>query len=55
MDKGKENTLRMVFKKEIFLAFDKVVPKHRRLTGEIKKVIDETTNILIKEVTIRIA
>lgn len=55
MDKGKEDTLRRVFRKEIFEAFDKVVPKNRLFTGEIGKVIEETTNILVKEVTIRTA
>ena len=53
MDKGKEDALRMVFRKEVFEAFDKVVPKNRLFTGEISKVIEETANTLIKEVTIR--
>jgi hypothetical protein len=53
MDKSKKDALKMVFRKEIFEAFDKVVPKNRLFTGEISKMIEETTNILVKEVTIR--
>lgn len=45
--------LKLVFRKEIVEAFDKVVPKHRLFTGSIGKVIEETTNIMIKEVSIR--
>jgi hypothetical protein len=53
MDKSKENALRTVIKIEIFKALDKVVDKNRLFTGEISKVIEETTNVITKEVTIR--
>jgi len=49
----KKEQLKVVFKQELFEAFDKVVPKNRLFTGSIASVIDETTNVLLKEVSIR--
>ena len=53
MPMTKKEQLKLVFRKEILEAFDKVVPKNRRFTGNIGKVIEETTNVLLKEVSIR--
>ena len=51
----KKEQLKMVFRREVFEAFDKVVPTNRRFTGDISNIIEETTNILLKEVSIRTA
>ena len=53
MDKSKKEQLKMVFRREIFKAFDKVVPTNRRFTDSISDIIEETTNVLLKEVSIR--
>ena len=49
----KKEQLKVAFRAIVFNLLDKVVAPNRLLTGSIAVDLDETTNLLLKEVSIR--